>query len=141
MFWDGSNWVDETPKPTPSPIQPKRRARDWAATGLMGIIFVGLIIPSIGVFASSSGSSGSVASWYTDFRVTDYQENSSNADYNGRWTRILNQKYSHGHARSTDQAGAGVTFRFRGTAVAVIYVAAISRAMRSSACSKSWRSE
>ena len=55
MYWDGSNWVDETPKPTPTLAPAKRSGRDWAATGLMGLILVGLIIPSVGVFASSSG--------------------------------------------------------------------------------------
>ena len=120
MFWDGSTWVDETPKPTPTPtLAPQhRRWRDRSATGLMGLILVGLIIPSVGVFASSGGSG--VASWSTDYRVTTVQENSSSIDYNGHWTRIDYSGYSAGRARSTDQLGAGATFTFKGTAIAWI---------------------
>jgi len=118
MYWDGSNWVDETPKPAASPSHPKRRARDWAATGLMGLVLVGLIIPTVGVFASSSTPDGAVAAWSTDYRVSTVQESSKSIAYNGHWSRILYSSYSGGSARSTDQLGAGATYTFHGTAIA-----------------------
>ncbi len=119
MYWDGSNWVDETPKPTPSLAPRKRRARDWAATGLMGLVLVGLIIPTVGVFAGS-GSGGSVAAWSTNYKVTTYQENSTSVDWNGHWTRVSYRNYSGGRVRSTDQRGAGATVTFKGTGFAWI---------------------
>ena len=117
MYWDGSNWVDETPKPTPSLAPRKRGARDWAATGLMGLVLVGLIIPTVGVFAGS-GSGGSVAAWSTNYKVTTYQENSASVDWNGHWTRVSYRSYSGGRVRSTDQRGAGATVTFKGTGFA-----------------------
>ena len=63
MFWDGSRWVDETPKPTATQAPRKRRARDWAATSLLGFALVALVIPSMATSASTSTSS--VSAWST----------------------------------------------------------------------------
>jgi len=118
MFWDGSRWVDETPKPTQSLASAKRRRRDWAATGFMALALVGLIVPSIGVFAAPTGSTRAVSSWSDDYKVTSYQENSAKIHYTGRWSRRDHRSYSGGHVRSTTQRGAKAIFSFTGTAVA-----------------------
>ena len=119
MFWDGSRWVDETPKPTANLAPKKRRARDWAATSLLGFALVALIIPSMGTSASTS--TASVAAWSTSYHVTTYQEsNQARIDYNGHWSRHHHANYSNGFVRSTDQRKAGFTMSFSGTAVAWI---------------------
>ena len=58
MFWDGTSWIDESaeakePPPKPSMSAGRRRFRDWAATGVMGLALVGLIIPVFGIASAS----------------------------------------------------------------------------------------
>ena len=87
MFWDGSRWVDETPKPTASQAPRARRWRDWGATSVIGLALVALIIPSIA--ASAATGTSSIAAWSTSYSVTSYQEsNFARINYDGRWSRI-----------------------------------------------------
>ena len=117
MYWDGSHWVDETPKPTPSLAPATRRWRDWSATGLMGFALVALIIPTIGAFAATSGASAPISSWSASYAVATYQEDSSRIRYSGNWVNVSYPDYYGGHVRSTDGPGATATLSFTGTAV------------------------
>ena len=70
MFWDGSRWVDETPRqPLPAPRSAVARLGCHA---LIGFALVALIIPNIATFASNTSSGRSlIAAWSTSYRRSD----------------------------------------------------------------------
>ena len=52
MYWDGHRWIDESAK-KPASAPPRRHARDWLATGIMGLAVVALVVPMIGASAAN----------------------------------------------------------------------------------------
>ena len=65
MFWNGTSWQDEpgqaTRRPQPSSPSHRRRFRDWAATGVMGLALIGLIIPVFGSVGQDQRADGAEA--------------------------------------------------------------------------------
>ena len=53
-FWDGSQWVDETPAPSHKPS----RLHNWAATGLMVLGLAAITVPLRFAAASSHNTGG-----------------------------------------------------------------------------------
>ena len=122
MFWDGTSWIDESaeakkPPPKPSMSAGRRRFRDWAATGVMGLALVGLIIPVFGI-ASASQVPTQLKPWVTDYSYATYQENRARVHYKGTWTIVRHPAYAGGLARAATKAGAAARITFDGTGVA-----------------------
>ena len=122
MFWDGTSWIDESaeakkPPPKPSMSAGRRRFRDWAATGVMGLALVGLIIPVFGI-ASASQVPTQLKPWVTDYSYATYQENRARVHYKGTWTTVRHPAYAGGLARAATKAGAAARITFDGTGVA-----------------------
>ena len=124
MFWDGTSWVDEPaeakkPPPKPSMSAGRRRFRDWAATGVMGLALVGLIIPVFGI-ASASQVPTQLKPWVTDYSYATYQENRARVHYKGTWTIVRHPAMRAGWLARRPTAGAAASITFDGTGVAWI---------------------
>src|SRR5689334_662330 len=115
MFWNGSRWVEET---TPKPLgNPRRRARDIAATAIMLIFLVALLIP-LTTAAARTPIRQLIDRWGVEHVVRTYSEASFAVSYTGRWERRHHVDYRGDWAKATNERGATVRFKFTGTAVA-----------------------
>ena len=86
MFWDGERWLPDQPPPAKPPrTQPRRRHRDWLATGVMVVALVGLLVPLMGVSAATNAGRTLIANWSAASDVKVQQESSSRLDYEGDW--------------------------------------------------------
>ena len=54
MFWDGTRWIDRRRPPPPSSALARRGPHDWIATGLILLMLVVLVVPSISAEARST---------------------------------------------------------------------------------------
>jgi hypothetical protein len=120
MFWDGTRWVDES---TRSPVHPtpQRRLRNFAATGVMALALVGLIVPLVGTSAAGPPAGSSLLEdWSAGGSVKTYNENSGSVAYRGKWSRADHPNYIDGHVRFTDGRKAKASLKFSGSAVSWI---------------------
>ena len=122
-FWNGTSWIDESaeakkPPPQPSKSAGRRRFRDWAATGVMGLALVGLIIPVFGI-ASASQVPTQLKPW-----VTDYATRRTRRTGRGSITRAPGHRPPSGicgRARSRrDEGRRSARITFDGTGIAWI---------------------
>ena len=121
MFWDGERWLPDEPLPAKaSPRQPRRRHRDWLATGVMIVALVGLMVPLMAVSAATNSGRTLISNWSQSHDIKVQQESSSRLDYQGEWFTAYYSDYLAGKVRSTDRAGASVRLKFKGAAVSWI---------------------
>ncbi len=118
MFWDGTKWIDPTQQSDPQPAKrPGRRFRDWAATGVMGLLLIALVIPVVGASAGNAATK-LTDSWSSGFTVRAYSDKNVRVKYDGRWTRRFHADYAGDLASASDDRGATASFTFTGSGIA-----------------------
>jgi hypothetical protein len=119
MFWDGTQWLPDDGRPAAQPRPThKGQFRDKLATGVMGLVLVGLLVPFAGTAASTARSARHLlANWTAQSDVAVYQETDRRLVYRGSWYTAYYPNYLSGQVRSSDAADARVHLKFRGAAV------------------------
>ena len=125
MFWNGTSWTEEpaqaTRSPQPSSKPARRRFRDWAATGVMGLALIGLIIPIFGASANDAKVPTTLKPWVSGYATKAYQESSGRIHYKGgTWTVVRHPSYAGGLARAALTRGSIASITFDGTGIAWI---------------------
>ena len=112
MFWDGTRWVD--PRATEQAPVKRRRAADWVATSIIGVMVLAIITPF------HDASAGRKASSTFDPQAANliYEESTAGLQFSGAWYGVTDTGYSGGAAMASDAVKATVTLRFTGTGVA-----------------------
>ena len=54
MFWDGTRWIDRRRPNRPAPAVARRGPHDWIATGLIFLMLIVLVVPSLSAEARST---------------------------------------------------------------------------------------
>src|SRR5215813_10478256 len=115
-FWDGTRWVDERAAPPPKPT-PRRRSRDWIATGIMALGLVGLMVPVVSTSASTPSARSLLHEWSEAGTIRRFNEVNTRIAYTGTWTLAGHRGYIGGHVKFADAAGAKASLSFKGSAV------------------------
>jgi mannan endo-1,4-beta-mannosidase len=121
MSWNGTQWLRDDARPEPQPHPGRRRpVRDAVGSAVMGLVIVGLLVPSTVTLASSMSLRALLPHWRAQADVAVYQETDPELNYRGAWSAVSSKDYLGGMARSTDDFSARVILRFRGTGVSWI---------------------
>ncbi|MDA8201592.1 MAG: hypothetical protein M0Z49_02305, partial [Chloroflexi bacterium] len=118
MLWDGERWIDER-APAAAPA-PRRRARDWIATGVMIVGVAALAVPFAATSAASNSGDRLIASWSGSYDTRVFQESSILAAYTGSWSPRRDDSFLGSQAKVSTETNATVNFTFTGSAVAWI---------------------
>ena len=121
MFWDGERWSpDGLHRPTQTHPRRNSKLRDLLSTGVMVVVLASLIVPFLGVAASSGKGSGPQASKSSDASVQVFQESSNRIAYRGTWRTAADSDYLGGRASTSGAQQSQAALKFRGAGVSWI---------------------
>ncbi len=121
MFWDGERWSpDGLHRPTQTHPRRDSKLRDLLSTGVMVVVLASLIVPFLGVAASSGKGRGPQASKSSDASVQVFQESNNRIAYRGTWRTAADSDYLGGQASTSGAQQSQAALKFRGAGVSWI---------------------
>ena len=110
------------PRPPPPPAfkQPdRRRFRDWAATGVMGLALIATHHPGLRSVGQRRPGADPLKPWVAGYSDAAYQESRARIHYKGTWTVVRHPSLCRGpRPRCQATAGASARITFDGTGIA-----------------------